>query len=139
MISGKTYDPQCEPRLLLWTETVDGRDQSLSGHWPEGQVHFEDFNPQAGRVFVNSAFSVSVKSTGDSFRVDEANYIGGITSERFKGPDSCESGTCGSCKMKLLAGEVEHRDFVLESDEYSSAIMVCVRGKGDIEIDFEDY
>jgi hypothetical protein len=35
---------------------------------------------------------------------------------------------------------VEHRDFVLESDEYDSAIMVCVsRGKGDIEIDFEDY
>ena len=42
--------------------------------------------------------------------------------------------------MRLLAGEVEHRDFVLESDEYNSAIMVCVsRGKGDIEIDFEDY
>ena len=39
-----------------------------------------------------------------------------------------------------LHGEVEHRDFVLESDEYDSAIMVCVsRGRGDIEIDFEDY
>ena len=42
--------------------------------------------------------------------------------------------------MKLLSGAVEHRDFVLESDEYESAIMVCVsRGKGDIEIDFEGY
>ena len=42
--------------------------------------------------------------------------------------------------MRLVAGEVEHRDFVLESDEYDSAIIVCVsRGRGDIEIDFEDY
>lgn len=115
--------------------------KALSGHWPEGQVHFEDFNPQAGRDFVNSAFSVSVKSTGDSFRVDEASTI--LETLRANGlrvPSSCESGTCGSCKMKLLAGEVEHRDFVLEADEYNSAIMVCVsRGKGDIEIDFEDY
>ena len=125
----------CGPRPLM------DEIKALSGHWPEGQVHFEDFNPQAGRDFVNSAFSVSVKSTGDSFRVDEASTI--LETLRANGlrvPSSCESGTCGSCKMRLVAGEVEHRDFVLESDEYNSAIMVCVsRGKGDIEIDFEDY
>ena len=125
----------CGPRPLM--EEI----KALSGHWPEGQVHFEDFNPQAGRDFVNSPFSVSVKSTGDSFRVEEASTI--LETLRANGlrvPSSCESGTCGSCRMKLVAGEVEHRDFVLESDEYNSAIMVCVsRGKGDIEIDFEDY
>ena len=115
--------------------------RALSGHWSEDQIHFEDFNPQSGRDYVNSPFTVSIKSTGDSFQVGEASTI--LETLRANGlrvPSSCESGTCGSCKMRLLAGEVEHRDFVLESDEYDSAIMVCVsRGKGDIEIDFEDY
>ena len=125
----------CGPKPLM--EEI----RALSGHWSENQIHFEDFNPQSGREYVNSPFTVSIKSTGDSFQVGKASTI--LETLRANGlrvPSSCESGTCGSCKMRLLAGEVEHRDFVLESDEYDSAIMVCVsRGKGDIEIDFEDY
>jgi phthalate 4,5-dioxygenase reductase subunit len=41
-------------------------------------------------------------------------------------PSSCESGTCGSCKTRLLAGEAEHRDMVLGDEEKSDYIMVCV-------------
>ena len=115
--------------------------KALSGHWPEEQIHFEDFNPQAGLNRINEAFSVLLRSSGQSFEIDEQSTI--LETFREKGirvPSSCESGTCGSCKMKLLAGEVDHRDFVLEADEYQTSIMVCVsRGKGDIEIDFDDY
>ena len=39
---------------------------------------------------------------------------------------SCESGTCGSCRTGLLAGQVEHRDMVLSDDEKADYIMVCV-------------
>jgi phthalate 4,5-dioxygenase reductase subunit len=39
---------------------------------------------------------------------------------------SCESGTCGTCKTKLIAGEPDHRDLVLMPDEQGSFIMVCV-------------
>jgi phthalate 4,5-dioxygenase reductase subunit len=41
-------------------------------------------------------------------------------------PSSCESGTCGSCKVTLLEGEADHRDCVLMDDEKSQHIMVCV-------------
>jgi len=125
----------CGPKPLM--EEI----RALSGHWPEDQIHFEDFNPQSGIEYVNSAFTVSIKSTGESFQVSEASTIlETLRSNGLRVPSSCESGTCGSCKMKLVSGEVEHRDFVLESNEYNSAILVCVsRGKGDIEIDFEDY
>ena len=125
----------CGPKPLM--EEI----QALSGHWPEEQIHFEDFNPQSGREYINLPFVVSIKSTGESFRVDEASTIlETLRSNGLRVPSSCESGTCGSCKMRLVAGEAEHRDFVLESDEYDSAIMVCVsRGRGDIEIDFEDH
>jgi len=39
---------------------------------------------------------------------------------------SCESGTCGTCKTGLVAGEPDHRDLVLMPDEQGGFIMVCV-------------
>lgn len=39
---------------------------------------------------------------------------------------SCESGTCGSCKTRLLDGEADHRDLVLLDEEKGDHIMVCV-------------
>jgi len=41
-------------------------------------------------------------------------------------PSSCESGTCGSCRVGLIEGQADHRDFVLMDDEYDKAIMICV-------------
>jgi phthalate 4,5-dioxygenase reductase subunit len=41
-------------------------------------------------------------------------------------PSSCESGTCGSCRVKLLAGEPDHRDLVLTDSERLREIIVCV-------------
>ena len=46
-------------------------------------------------------------------------------------PVDCESGTCGSCRTGLVAGEAEHRDLVLFPDEHATQIMVCVsRARG---------
>jgi len=44
----------------------------------------------------------------------------------FDAPSSCESGTCGTCKTRLLAGAADHRDLVLAEDEKSQWIMICV-------------
>ena len=41
-------------------------------------------------------------------------------------PSSCESGTCGSCRTRLLQGEADHRDLVLADAERADNIMVCV-------------
>ena len=39
---------------------------------------------------------------------------------------SCESGTCGTCKQRLVSGEADHRDMVLLDEEKADHIMVCV-------------
>lgn len=41
-------------------------------------------------------------------------------------PGSCESGTCGSCRLKLVAGEADLRDFVLSDSERLTFVMPCV-------------
>jgi phthalate 4,5-dioxygenase reductase subunit len=41
-------------------------------------------------------------------------------------PSSCESGTCGTCRTRLVSGEADHRDFVLTQDERAGQVMICV-------------
>jgi phthalate 4,5-dioxygenase reductase component len=41
-------------------------------------------------------------------------------------PSSCRSGTCGTCRTRLVSGDADHRDFVLFDDEQADTIMVCV-------------
>ena len=38
---------------------------------------------------------------------------------------SCREGICGSCKVRLLGGEVEHRDSFLQNKEHQQSIMIC--------------
>jgi ferredoxin-NADP reductase/predicted pyridoxine 5'-phosphate oxidase superfamily flavin-nucleotide-binding protein len=49
-------------------------------------------------------------------------------------PSSCRSGTCGTCAVKVLAGEVEHRDTALSDEERERAGLMCIcvsRAKSD--------
>jgi ferredoxin len=43
-------------------------------------------------------------------------------------PYSCTEGECGSCEVRVLAGEVDHRDEVLSDEERAanSSMMICV-------------
>jgi len=41
-------------------------------------------------------------------------------------PSSCESGTCGTCRTALISGQADHRDMVLEDQQRSDFIMICV-------------
>jgi len=53
---------------------------------------------------------------------------------------SCRTGTCGSCKGRLLSGEVDHADSPLEvlseaEREQGLALFCCARAKSDLVID----
>lgn len=46
----------------------------------------------------------------------------------FDMPSSCTEGICGTCETKVLAGTVDHRDFLLTEDEKEAqdTMFVCV-------------
>jgi phthalate 4,5-dioxygenase reductase subunit len=122
----------CGPRGLM--QAV----RDMTGHWSSARVHFEDFTPAGAMTKPDDvAFNVKLAQSGESYEVPVGKTILDVL--RAHGhdvPSSCESGTCGSCRTKLLAGEVDHRDLALADYEKADSLMVCVsRGLSDITLD----
>jgi len=112
----------CGPRGLL--EAV----RDMTGHWSTSAVHFESFlDAMASSKPEDKPFTVRLASSGSRIEVAPATSI--LEAMRAAGhdaPSSCESGTCGTCKTRLLEGLADHRDLVLMDDERRDWIMICV-------------
>ena len=112
----------CGPKPLM--DAV----RDMTGHWSTLAVHFEDFGAgKVARVDTDKPFAVRYGIDGEALDVRAGQSI--LEVLRANGhriPSSCESGTCGSCRMKLLAGEADHRDFVLSDAQRLREIIVCV-------------
>ena len=106
--------------------------RDMTGHWSKTSVHFEAFTDGHTIKPDDVAFTVRLAKSGEVLEVPVGQPILDVL--RKAGHDvpwSCASGSCGSCRTRLISGDVDHRDFVLQEDEKSSQIMVCVsRGRG---------
>lgn len=101
--------------------------RDMTGHWPSEQIHFESFGATQTDPSLNGEFSIKLQSTGEVIQVTaQESILQALKRAGHEVPSSCESGTCGSCRVGLLQGQAEHRDFVLMDDEYDKAIMICV-------------
>jgi phthalate 4,5-dioxygenase reductase subunit len=101
--------------------------RDMTGHWPSERIHFESFGVTQTGFAENKTFDVVLQKSGTRMTVPPDQTI--LEALRACGHDvssSCESGTCGSCRTGLIAGEAEHRDMVLSPDEHTHQIMVCV-------------
>ena len=111
----------CGPRGLM--EAV----RDATGHWTPTSIHFEAFSEADARRPDDTPFKVKLASSGVTLDVPAGTTI--LEAMRAAGydvPSSCESGTCGTCRTKLIAGEADHRDLVLTEAERDSQIMICV-------------
>jgi phthalate 4,5-dioxygenase reductase component len=112
----------CGPRPLL--EAV----RDMTGHWSPAAIHFESFIDAAAAAKPgDKAFTVVLAKSGARIEVPPGvSILEAMRGEGHEAPSSCESGTCGTCRTRLLAGEADHRDLVLMDDEKASQIMICV-------------
>lgn len=111
----------CGPRGLM--DAV----RDMTGHWPESAVHFEDFVGASAPHADDKPFEVKLARSGETYRV-EAN-VSVLDTLRRHGhvlASSCESGTCGTCRVHFIEGEVDHHDLVLSDAEKKREIMICV-------------
>jgi len=112
----------CGPRPLM--EAV----RDMTGHWSTSAVHFEDFGSgQVAHKTDDRAFKVRVGASGEAIDVlPGTSILEALRAHGHRVSSSCESGTCGTCRVRLLAGEPDHRDLVLSDAERLREIMVCV-------------
>lgn len=100
-----------------------------SAHWAAGTVHCEHFKPPvpATTPSPSGGFEVRLARRGVSLQVAaEQTIVRAIELAGYRVPTSCLSGLCGSCKVGVLAGEVEHNDYILSDDERTKCMTVCV-------------
>lgn len=111
----------CGPRGLM--EAV----RDMTGHWSSAAVHFEDFGAGKASVQDNAPFTVRLAKNGETILVPADRSILEALREAGKTlPSSCESGTCGTCRTRLIAGEADHRDLALSDHEKARYVMICV-------------
>jgi phthalate 4,5-dioxygenase reductase subunit len=119
---GRAHVYCCGPRPLM--EEV----RAVTGHWPESAIHFEDFASDVQAVRPDdAAFTVRNARTGETVEIPaDATILETLRARGHRLPSSCESGTCGSCRTRLVEGEPDHRDMVLTDEEQAGHIMICV-------------
>jgi phthalate 4,5-dioxygenase reductase component len=111
----------CGPRPLM--EAV----RAMTDHWSPTAVHFEAFSEAETHKADDKPFKVKLARSGVVIEVPTDKTILEVLRDHgLDVPSSCETGTCGTCRTKMLAGEADHRDLVLAEHERKDTIMICV-------------
>lgn len=96
-------------------------------HWPRSRVHSEDFSGADGLGGSARAFRVKQASTGTVFDIPvDKTILDVLRVNNIAVASSCESGTCGTCRMRVVDGTPQHRDYFLSLDEQRKYVMPCV-------------
>ncbi len=103
--------------------------------WPEERIHVERFTAKVPDAVLDKVFDVKIASTGAVFKIPGDKTVTAFLEEKgVKIPTSCEQGMCGTCKVKVLEGEVDHRDKRLSAEQKAEGLfLACVsRAKGNM-------
>ncbi len=101
--------------------------RALTVHWRPSRVHVEEFAGVDATGVGAEPFTAVWEPTGE--RVDvpaDRTLLSALRRAGLPVDGDCEAGTCGTCRLRLVAGEALHRDVVLEESERAGAVMPCV-------------
>jgi ferredoxin-NADP reductase len=120
--AGQVY--ACGPERLL-NNLMD-----LTRDWPDNLLHIEHFSATATQLNPDNeiGFDVELKDSGLTVHVSPEKTV--LQALREAGVDiqsDCEEGLCGTCEVKLVEGDIDHRDKVLSQSERheNHRMMVC--------------
>lgn len=98
-------------------------------------LHYERFS--APPVISGEPFAIELASTGE--RIDVAADQSALSALREVRPNiaySCQQGFCGTCPIRVISGEVTHRDRFLTDAMRGELMATCVsRGHGTVVLD----
>jgi ferredoxin-NADP reductase len=90
------------------------------------ELHFERFAEPP--VVDGREFAVSIASTGRDVVVGaDETLLTALRRSNVAAPYSCRQGFCGTCRTRVVAGVVDHRDTLLTEPERADGMMlVCI-------------
>lgn len=107
--------------------------QACSAHWPEESLRVEHFSSTLGALDPDreQPFTVELKDSGLTLDVPATQtLLQALRCANIDVQSDCEEGLCGSCEVRVLAGDVDHRDVVLtraERDANDRMMSCCSR------------
>jgi MOSC domain-containing protein YiiM/ferredoxin-NADP reductase len=120
----------CGPNRMMEAAKAAVEEHGISGD----DVHFEAF----GADVSGDPFEVEISNMdGKVLKVgEEESLLEVLNREAREVPSSCEVGNCGTCKIALKAGRVDHRGTALSEGDRTSSMLACIsRGIGRITIE----
>lgn len=109
----------------------------LSMHWRPSRIHFESFDGVEAVGGLATPFDAVWAPTGIRVPVSATTtLLRALRDEGIRVPSSCESGTCGTCVLRLESGLADHRDLALTDVERETRIISCVSraAEGDLVV-----
>ncbi|MFT4269221.1 MAG: cytochrome P450/oxidoreductase [Xenophilus sp.] len=103
---------------------------SACARWPEDALRVEHFESTLGTLDPSKehAFEVELKDSGLTVPVRaDQTLLAALRAANIDVQSDCEEGLCGSCEVRVLAGEIDHRDMVLTRSEREAGqrMMSC--------------
>jgi MOSC domain-containing protein YiiM/ferredoxin-NADP reductase len=119
----------CGPQRLM--DGVSSTAQSLS--IPTSSLHFEQFSISTS----GDPFTAELRNTKKTIDVGSNQTLLDVLRQIGMDIDSsCEVGNCGTCRVDVCSGRVEHRGTGLLDSEKANAMLTCAsRGVGHIVLD----
>ncbi|MBK1783411.1 PDR/VanB family oxidoreductase [Prauserella cavernicola] len=118
-------DPGAAVYLCGPPPLADGARGLLTEADPSASLHTERFSPLP--VAGGEPFRLRLARSG--LTVDVAADETALAAVRRALPGvaySCRQGFCGTCRTRVLSGEVEHRDRTLTESEREDSVLLCV-------------
>lgn len=98
--------------------------------WPEDTLRVEHFHSTLGTLDPSKeqAFEVVLKDSGIVLNVPaDQTLLTALRGANIDVQSDCEEGLCGSCEVRVLEGDIDHRDVVLTraEREANNKMMAC--------------
>jgi vanillate O-demethylase ferredoxin subunit len=114
----------CGPSGMLKTFEV------MTASRPPGTAHVEYFSADA-EIASDGGYVIELRRSGKTVEVQAGEtMLDALLSAGVEVGFACSEGVCGSCRVGVLDGVPDHRDYFLTSEEKTAnrSVMVCCSG-----------
>jgi cytochrome P450/ferredoxin-NADP reductase len=113
--------------------------ESLAESWPRGTLQFEHFSSLKRSAENDTGFEVQLQVSGLKLDIPPGvTLLHALRNANVEVSSDCEEGLCGTCEVRVVSGQIEHRDVVLTHAEREAGdrmLSCCSRGIGRIVLD----